>query len=219
MRRGPTAPAWLAIGTVSLVIIGGCGSAPSVSSMSIANRQSGPASLLTNPGFEADTLAPWFETLNSGGKIVLAKRFARSGHHSAGISMPVRAITRTVALSQLVQELPARRPGSAYVLRLRAYVVGLTRSVGLALKLNYPSGQYTFFYGGPVVAGGTGKPLSGGIGPGTRRRWERFGVDAVARRHLQSIEVFALNEGPGRVRGSVWIDDVVLRQGNAGGSR
>jgi hypothetical protein len=106
--------------------------------------------------------------------------------------------------------LPGPHQGRANRLVLRARTRRLNRRIQVELKLVYENGRFDFFLG-RAVAGSPGLPKSGvGVPPGTWRRWITVRVDAVARRRVDAIQVFALDSGPGPLGGTVWIDGLEL---------
>jgi len=76
--------------------------------------------------------------------------------------------------------------------------------------MRYENGNFDFFHGRPVAGTPGLARLRRGIPPGTSRRWITVRVDAVAKRRIEAMGVYAFDSGPGPLRGTVWIDGVEL---------
>ncbi|MGI8845754.1 MAG: O-antigen polymerase [Thermoleophilaceae bacterium] len=158
---------------------------------------------------EALDLRPWLPLSEPGVTAALDSATKWTGRFAFRLSASGARIQKSVGLTQIVRQLPARARGSRYDLQLRALTRGLNRPVPVELRLDYEGGGYEFFRGGLLPRRRASR--SDGIPAGTSRNWKRIGVSAVARRRLRSVQVFAADSGPGPLRGSIWIDAVRLR--------
>ncbi len=183
--------------------------------------------LLGDGGFEQPGLGPW--GMRSAPNIRV--RIDRKVHFSGSQSFELRAahahVARSVVLEQEVDAPPRRGPGSRYTLRMRVKTARLNRAVQTELRLNYAAGRYEFFRGvtshprrgstprdssSPRPPSRLPKRLRGrGIPPGTSAGWLSIVVHATARLPVQSISVLVLDTGPGRLAGTIWLDNVELR--------
>jgi hypothetical protein len=191
-------------------VIAACGGArDSVTSESIVDRRDAQSPRLANSSFEEPTLSPWQVSGKKYARFAVTRRLSWEGQRSVRIDARGRRVRGSVLLGQIVGVAGAT-PGSRYRLVLRARTRRLNRRVQVELKLVYENGRFDFFLG-RAVAGSPGLPKSGvGVPPGTWRRWITVRVDAVARRRVDAIQVFALDSGPGPLRGTVWIDGLEL---------
>jgi hypothetical protein len=190
--------------------IAACGGvADSVTSESIVDRGKVPSPELANSSFEEGTLTPWQIAGEEYAGFAITRQLSWEGQRSARISARGRRVRGSVLVGQIAGVAGARR-GSRYRLVIRARTRRLNRRVQVELKLIYDNGKFDFFLG-RAVAGSPGLPESGtGIPPGTWRHWITVKVDALARRRVESIQVFAFDSGPGLLRGTVWIDSAEL---------
>jgi hypothetical protein len=191
--------------------IAACGSArESVTSESIVDRAGAPSSKVANSSFEEPTLWPWQVAGQKYARVVVTRELSWEGQQSAKIRARGRRVRGSVILGQIVPRVAEAAPGTRYRLVVRVRTRGLNRRGQVELKLIYSHGKYDFYLG-HAVAGSPGLPKSGqGIPPGTWRRWITVKVDAVAKRRVRAIQVFAFDSGPGPLRGTVWIDSVEL---------
>jgi hypothetical protein len=187
----------------------GCsaGSNQRVTSMSIIALRPG-ANLVGDGGFEQSGLGAW--TLRVGPRVAatIDRRIRFSGEGSLRFTASAQRAPTSIVLSQQVADLPDSGVGSRYVLRVRARTVGVSRPLETELKLNFAGGGYRFFRG--LSTDGLPKRRRIGIPSGTSPGWIKIVVAAKARFPLQSIEAFVLDSGPGRLTGTVWIDQVEL---------
>jgi hypothetical protein len=199
-----------ALAIIAAVGIAACGGeTDSMSSQSIVDRGEAPSPLLANSSFEEGTLTPWQLVGPRYASFAVTRRPAWEGQHSLRIRARGRRVRGSVLVGQRAA-LAQAEPGSRYQLVIRARTRRLNRRVQVEIKLIYDNDSFDFFLG-RAVAGSPGLPRSGtGIPPGTWRRWITLKVDAVARRRVREIQVFAFDSGPGRLRGTVWIDGVEL---------
>lgn len=181
----------------------------SVSLESIVDRESAPSPKLANSSFEEGTLTPWQIAGERYASFAVTRRVSWEGRHSVRIRARGRPVRGSVLVGQIARAAEAAR-GSRYRLVIRARTRRLNRRVQIELKLIYDNESFDFFLG-RAVAGSPGLPTSGtGIPPGTWRRWITVQVDAVAKRRVEAIQVFALDSGPGLLRGTVWLDSAEL---------
>lgn len=181
----------------------------SVSLESIVDRENAPSPKLANSSFEEGTLTPWQIAGERYASFAVTRRLSWEGRHSVRIRARGRRVRGSVLVGQIARAAEAAR-GSRYRLVIRARTRRLNRRVQIELKLIYDNESFDFFLG-RAVAGSPGLPTSGtGIPPGTWRRWITVQVDAVAKRRVEAIQVFALDSGPGLLRGTVWLDSAEL---------
>jgi hypothetical protein len=195
---------------MATAVIAACGGAGDpVISESIVDRGDAQSPRLANSSFEEPALTPWQVLGREYAKFALTRRLSWEGQRSLRIDARGRRVSGSVLLGQILGVAGAA-PGSRYRLLIRARTRRLNRRVQVELKLIYENGRFDFFLG-RAVAGSSGLPKAGvGIPPGTWRRWITVRVDAVARRRVDAIQVFALDSGPGALRGTVWIDGLEL---------
>jgi hypothetical protein len=211
-----------AIASVGLAACGGTcgGSEDSLSPDSTADRGTahrptvdrGTAhtSELANASFEKRTLTPWQIAGERYASFAVTRRSSWEGQRSARIRARGTRVRGLVVLGQLVQRAAGAARGSRYGLVVRVRTRGLNRRVQTSIKIRYDNGNFDFFPG-RVVAGSPGSAKSGpGIPPGTSRGWITMRVDAVAKRRIAAMGVYAFDSGPGPLRGTVWIDSAKL---------
>ena len=198
------------VAAITAVGIAACGEGTaSMRSDSIVDREVAPSPELPNSSFEEGALPPWQTAGQEYASIAVTRELSWEGQYSARVHARGRRVKGSVLIGQVAGSGEAAR-GSRYRLVLRARTRRLSRPVQVELKLIYDNKKYDFFLG-QAVAGSPGLPKSGtGIPPGTWRRWITVKVDAVARRRVETVQVFAFDSGAGRLRGTVWIDSVEL---------
>jgi hypothetical protein len=181
----------------------------SVSLESIVDRVNAPSPKLANSSFEEGTLTPWQIAGQRYASFAVTRQLSWEGQHSVRIRARGSRVRGSVVVGQIAGFTEAAR-GSRYRLVIRARTHRLNRPVQAEIKLIYDNEGFDFFPG-RAVAGSPGLPKSStGIPPGTWRRWITVQVDAVARRRVEAIQVFAFDSGPGLLRGTVWIDSAEL---------
>jgi hypothetical protein len=181
-------------------------SAQRVTSMSIAPRPRG-SNLLSDGGFEQPGTGAWVVNSVRGVSLDSDRAIRAGGVQSLRLRAIHAVVPASIAIEQNVSALPQTHAGARYVLHLQVRTAHLNRRVHTELKLNYAGGGYAFFSGRPI----TGKRA--GIPRGTSARWRTVIVHATARYPLESIDAFVLDTGPGKLNGSVWLDDADLRIG------
>jgi hypothetical protein len=180
-----------------------------VTSESIFDGGSGQSPELPNSSFEEGTLTPWRVAGEQYATFVATPELPWEGLGSAKIHALGKRVRGSVMLTQIVRQVEAVAPGSRYRFVIRARARGLNRPVQVELKLIYGIDKFDFFLG-RAVAGPSGLPSGTGIPPGTWRHWITLEVDAVAKRRVRAIQVFAFDSGPGPLRGTVWLDGAEL---------
>lgn len=196
---------------VAAAMIGGCSARSNqrVTSISVISVPPG-ANLVRNGGFERSGLGPWTLRLAPGIAAAIDPQVKFSGRHSLRITARTSRIATPLVLGQDAAALPTYATGSRYVLKFRSRTVGLNRPLQTELKLNYAGGGYSFYRGRATSqapnASGTGIPS------GTSPEWTTMAVRATARFPLESITVFVIDSGLAPLSGTVWIDDIELRQ-------
>jgi hypothetical protein len=198
------------VAAITAVGIAACGDGTaSMSSDSIVDRETAPRPQLANSSFEEGALPPWQVAGQKYARVAVTRELSWEGQYSARVRARGRRVNGSVLIAQIAGSVKAGR-GSRYRLVLRARTRRLSRPVQVEIKLVYDNAKYDFFPG-RAVAGSPGLPKSGkGIPPGTWRRWITVRAKAVARRPVEAIQIFAFDSGPGRLRGTVWIDGVEL---------
>jgi hypothetical protein len=180
-----------------------------MSSDSIIDPERAPSPLLANSSFEAGALPPWQIGGQEYASVSVTRRLSWDGEYSARVSASGRRVRGSVVIWQIVAAAQAAR-GSRYRLALRARTLRLNRPIQVEIKLSYDDDSFDFV-AGRAVAGPPGFPKSrAGIPPGTWRRWITLKADAVAKRPVRDIHIFAFDSGPGPLRGTVWVDGVEL---------
>jgi hypothetical protein len=180
-----------------------------MSSDSIIDPERAPSPLLANSSFEAGALPPWQIGGQEYASVSVTRRLSWDGEYSARVSASGRRVRGSVVIWQIVAAAQAAR-GSRYRLALRARTLRLNRPIQVEIKLSYDDDSADFVPA-RAVAGPPGLRKSrAGIPPGTRRRWITLKADAVAKRPVRGIHIFAFDSGPGPLRGTVWIDSVEL---------
>jgi hypothetical protein len=198
------------VAALASAVIAACGGASeSVTSESILDRGNAQSPRLANSSFEEPTLSPWQVLGQRYARVAVTRRLSWEGQRSVRIDARGRRVRGSVLLAQIVAVADAPA-GSRYRLVVRARTRRLNRRVQVELKLVYDNGKFGFFLG-RAVAGSPGLPKAGlGVPPGTWPRWITVTVDALARRRVDAIQVFALDSGPGPLRGTIWIDGLEL---------
>jgi hypothetical protein len=199
-----------AVAAIASVAIAACGGGVESDTLeSIVDRENAPSPELANSSFEEGTLTPWHIAGERYASFAVTPRLSWEGQSSVRIRARGRRVRGSVLVGQIRGVAEAAR-GSRYRLVIRARTRRLNRPVQVEIKLTYDNEKFDFFLG-RAIAGSPGLPKSGtGIPPGTWRRWITVQVDAVARRQVEAIQVFALDSGPGLLRGTVWIDSAEL---------
>jgi hypothetical protein len=198
------------VATIAAVGITACGGGTdSLTSDSIVDRGEVQSPELANSSFEEGMFEPWQIAGERYARFSVTRRVSWEGEYAAMIRARGRRVRGSVVVGQIAGGAEAAR-GSRYRLVVRARTRRLNRPVQVEIKLVYNNDKSDFFVG-RAVEGSPGLPKSGtGIPPGTWRRWITVNVDAVARRPVEAIQIFAFDSGPGRLRGTVWIDSVEL---------
>jgi hypothetical protein len=165
---------------------------------------------LPNAGFETRTLTPWQIGGEQHASFAVTERSSWEGQCSARIRARGTRVRGSVVLGQLVERAAGAARGSRYRVVLRVRARGLNRPVSASIKMRYDDGNFDVFLGraepGPLGSA----ELGTGIPPGTWRRWITVTVDAVAKRRIEVMGIYAFDSGPGPLRGTVWIDSVEL---------
>jgi hypothetical protein len=165
---------------------------------------------LANAGFERRTLTGWQIGGEQHASFAVTGRSSWEGQCSARIRARGTPVRGSVVLGQLVERAAGAAPGSRYRLVLRVRARGLNRPVSASIKMRYDNGNVDVFLGraepGPLGSA----ELGTGVPPGTSRRWITVRVDAVAKRRIGAMGIYAYDSGPGPLRGTVWIDSVEL---------
>ena len=168
--------------------------------------------LVAGGGFEGDDIDKWSLYEEGGVTLATDNETHWRGESSLAVSARAAQVETSVTARQAAVLLPVTRVGSQYTLTLRAKTRQLSRQVPVEIKLSYTDDSYDF-----CVRERGGAPL--GIPRGTTDDWIQVEVQAIARKPLDAVEVFLLDSGPGRISGSVWVDDVRLRASAASPSR
>jgi hypothetical protein len=200
-----------AIASVALAGCGGpCGANTDSGSPDSIEKTRRRHTDLINSSFEKRTLTPWQIAGMQHARFAVTARSSWEGQRSARIRVRAARVRGSVVLGQLVQRAAGAARGSRYRLVVRVRTRGLSRPVQTAIKMKYDNGNFDFFLGRPA-AGSPGFAKSGtGIPPGTSRRWMTLRVDAVAKRRIAAMGVYAFDSGPGPLRGTVLIDGAKL---------
>jgi hypothetical protein len=198
------------VATITAVGIAACGGgADSMSSDSIVDPERAPNPLLANSSFEEGALPPWQIAGRKYASVGVTRRLSWEGQYSVRVRARGTRVRGSVLIGQIARMTQAAR-GSRYRLVLRARTRRLNRPIQVEIKLIYDHDSFDFVPG-RAVAGSPGLPNSRvGIPPGTWRRWITVKADAVAKRRVRGIHIFAFDSGPGLLRGTVWIDSVEL---------
>jgi hypothetical protein len=172
---------------------------------------------LTNSSFEKHTLTPWQVAGKQHARFAATRHLSWEGQRSARISAHATRVRYPVVLGQLVQRAAGAARGSRYRLVMRVRTRGLNRAVQSSIKLRYANGNFDVFPGHAVAESPRIAQSATGIPPGTSRRWITIRADAVAKRRIAAMGVYAFDSGPRPLRGTVWIDSVELFSRKAGG--
>jgi hypothetical protein len=169
-----------------------------------------PQTELTNFSFEKRTLEPWQIAGTQHARFAVTEQSSWEGQRSARISASATQVRYSVVLGQLVQRAAGATRGSRYRLVMRARTRGLNRPIQTSIKMRYANDKSDVFPG-HVTAGAPRVAKSAtGIPRGTSRGWITIRADAVAKRRIAAMGVYAFDSGPGPLRGTVWIDSVEL---------
>jgi hypothetical protein len=198
------------VAAITALGIAACGDEPgSVTSESILGREDARSPELANSSFEEGALTPWNIAGRRYASFAVTRRFTWEGQHSLRIGALGRRVRGSVLVGQIAGVANAPR-GSRYRLVTRVRTRRLNRRVQVEIKLIYDNDSFDFFLG-RAVAGSPGLPESGtGIPAGTWRRWITVEANAVAKRPVEAVQVFAFDSGPGLLRGTAWIDSAEL---------
>jgi len=197
---------------IAILIVGavaGCSSHANqrVTSMSIIVLPT-HANLIRNGGFEHSGIDDWTLRPRPGLRTVLDSRVKFSGRRSLRLTAIGPGPVAPVVLTQEVVALPDSARGSRFLLTFRARTRRLSRSVQTELKLNYAGGGYKFFPGSSEDT--TPGAFTARIPAGTSATWMKLVATAKASFPLHSIDAFVVDSGSGRLRGTVWVDNVEL---------
>ena len=168
--------------------------------------------LVAGGGFEGEDIDNWSLSQEGGVRFAIDNETSLRGESSLAMSARAARVKTSATVRQVGVLLPVTRVGSQYTLTLRAKTRQLSRQVPVEIKLSYTDDSYDF-----CVRERGGTPL--GIPGGTTVDWIQVEVQAIARKPLDAVEVFLLDSGPGRISGSLWVDDVRLRASAASPSR
>ena len=171
---------------------------------------------LANAGFEEGTLTPWQIAGKRYASFGVTQRSSWEGQRSAKILVGTARVRGSVVLGQLVRRAAGDARGSRYRLVLRVRTRDLSRGVPTFIKMKYDNGNFDFFPERAATAASTARASSHtGIPAGTSRGWITITVDAVAKRRIAAMGVYAFDSGPDPLRGTVWIDGVKLSRREA----
>jgi hypothetical protein len=196
---------------VAAMVTGGCEarSNQSVTTKSIIAFPSG-SNLVQNGGFERFGLESWAVLHAPGITVAVDPQVRFSGRRSLKITAGTNRVASTLVVRQDAVALPSFASGSRYTLTFQARTAGLDRALQTELKLNYAGGGYGFYRGKAMTQASASSPT--GIPPGTSNEWIKMMVTATARFPLESIGVFVIDSGLGPLTGTVWVDEIALRQ-------
>jgi hypothetical protein len=166
---------------------------------------------LANASFEERTLTPWQIAGKQHASFGVTDETSSEGRRSAQIRLHAAQVRHSVVLGQLVQGAAGDARGSRYRLVMRVRTRDLSRAVPTSIKMKYGNGNFDSF---PERAATAASPASAksrtAIPPGTSQGWITITVDAVAKRRIAAMGVYAFDSGPGPLRGTVWIDSAKL---------
>jgi hypothetical protein len=207
-RSGPAGAQFLIAAILAAILAAGCGDSDGEETQTTESDPGGQdVALISNGDFETG-LAGWTKQEADGVEISADRSASFSGRTSVKLVADDAGVEETVALSQATNLLPESKAGSEYRLTMQVKTENLSRAIQVNLKLVYGDGDFEFFSGGEG-------DVRTGIPEGTTDDWLEVAVPAFAKSPLESIEVFAINSGPGKLDGTVWIDDVRLETINA----
>jgi hypothetical protein len=170
---------------------------------------------LVNASFEKRSLTPWEIAGKQHASFGVTQRASWEGQRSAEIRARGQ-VRGSVVLGQLVHGAARDARGSRYRLVMRVRTRDLSRGVPTSIKMKYDNGNFDFFPGRAATAASPAPARSrAGIPPGTSRGWITITVDAVAKRRIAAMGVYAFDSGPGPLRGTVWIDSAELSRREA----
>jgi hypothetical protein len=171
---------------------------------------------LANASFEKRSLTPWQIAGRQYASFGVTQRASWGGQRSAKIRVRAAQLRGSVVLGQLVHAAAGDAQGSRYRLVIRVRTRDLSRAVPTSIKMRYENGNLDFFPGRAATAASTALAKSRtGIPAGTSRGWITITVDAVAKRRIAAMGVYAFDSGPGPLRGTVWIDSAKLSRREA----
>jgi hypothetical protein len=165
---------------------------------------------LSNSSFERSTLTPWQIAGKQHARFAVTEESSWEGQRSVRIRARATRVPDSVVLGQLVQRAAGAARGSRYRLVMRVRTRGLNRAVQTSIKMRYHNGNFEFFLGRAATGPPSLAKSGAGIPLGTSGQWITIRADAVAKRRIAAMGVYAFDSGPGPLRGTVWIDSVEL---------
>ena len=205
-----------AIVTAGLAGCGPCGGNGDSGSADGSKKTPEGQTELANASFEKGTLTPWQITGKQYASFGVTQRSSWEGQRSAKILVGTARVRGSVVLGQLVRRAAGDARGSRYRLVMRVRTRDLSRAVPTSIKMKYENGNIDFFPGRAATAAYAALARSRtGIPAGTSRGWITIRVDAVAKRRIAAMGVYAFDSGPGPLRGTVWIDSAKLSRREA----
>jgi hypothetical protein len=205
-----------AIVTAGLAGCGPCGDKADSGSSDGSKKTAKGQAELANASFENRTLTPWQIAGKQHASFGVTQRASWGGQRSAKIRVRAAQLRGSVVLGQLVHAAAGDARGSRYRLVMRVRTRDLSRAVPTSIKMTYENGNFDFFPGRAATAASTALAKSRtGIPPGTSRGWITITADAVAKRRIAAMGVYAFDSGPGPIRGTVWIDSAKLSRHEA----
>lgn len=163
-----------------------------------------PGSNLRNAGFSLPLASDWYIEAAPNARIERDPRVGLSPGGSLRLVGTRRTAKRpSIAIQQTVPRYRGR--GTSYALQGVARTRKLSRAVAMELKLTYGDGTHTF---APATTRVAFRGKRSGIPPGSSSTWIPLQAVALARKRVASVEVFAVDTGPKRLSGTVWVDDL-----------
>jgi hypothetical protein len=162
--------------------------------------------LVPNGDFSSPLTSAWTVSQGSIATMTRANRVYASAPDSLRITGTGRNASVATYVSQSFDGGLPTAAGTSYDLGLVARTLHLSRPLSVELKLLYRDGTYQFFTVTPRQPGSSNT----GIPAGSSSTWMPLGAHAVARKPVSRVVVFAADTGTQALRGSAWVDDIVL---------
>jgi hypothetical protein len=171
----------------------------------------GPTTVTPSPVINGDFTTPISDTwtIQKGGIATARRDSSVSNSPPASLRIKGTGSASRVATTvyQTVSQLTSHAKGTTYTIDFLARSDALSRPLLVDAKLVYTDGSYQFFVAMPRSQSG-----AAGIPAGSSQGWVPLETQAIARKQVASLVIYAADTGVTRLRGSAWIDDVTLSE-------
>ena len=173
-----------------------------------------PANLVTNGDLEVPIERPWQISASPNSRIQPDPELSWASNASLRVTGTGVDAEDTAFITQVIRQLPTRRAGAIYTMRMHSFSRRLSRALPAAMKFEYTDGTVQFTQAQTGTAGDVNGRAGASIPANTGQFWHVATATAAARKPLRSIQLFLVDTGAGKLHGTAWIDGVSLVAGD-----